>query len=254
MKRRAFLLSSVAAFINIGMIAPEAIAGSSAEYMLGETKVTLNIYMSGSGPTYFGPHSNETTSVAAARAVTKKSGGRVFWLTHGDGQRNITFVLGDKEYVVDPNRMFSDKGAKASLKAQGAKNFSPEALRAVRGLAQFVLDQLFAGTVRPLVGIHNNTEGNLSAQSYKNGANKAEAKAVYINPTLDVDDFFFVTSQNSFDTIKRMGFNVVLQASNIADDGSLSVYCQKRGVPYINVEAQAGHSSQQQKMLKALYV
>jgi len=108
MKRREFVLGLSAAFISMGMIAPEAVAASSATYMLGETKVTLNMLTSGGGPTYFGPHSNETTSIAAAKAAARKYGGRVFWLTHGSGERNITFMLGGKKYVVDPNRMFSD--------------------------------------------------------------------------------------------------------------------------------------------------
>jgi hypothetical protein len=251
MKRREFVSALGASLINMGMIPPEAMAAGAATYMLGDTKVTLNSSSSGSGPTYFGPHSNETTSINAATAIAKARGGRVFWLTHGDGQRNITFVLEGKTYVVDPNRIFSSKGAKDSLNKLGGS--SPKAIKAVRGLAAFVLDKLFAGHVRPLVGLHNNTDGNLSAKSYKSGDNKKEAKEVYIHPGLDVDDFFFVTSKASFETLKQKGFNVVLQAWPIADDGSLSVYCQKRGVPYINVEAQAKHSSQQQKMLKALY-
>ena len=251
MKRRDFVLGLGAALVNMGMIAPEAMAASSSTYMLGDTEVTLNSYSSGGGPTYFAPHSNEATAIAAAKAVAKANGGRVFWLTHGDGERNITFKLEGKTYVVDPNRMFSDKGAKASLQKLGTS--SPEALAAVRGLAQFVLKGLFAGTVRPLVGIHNNTAGSYSAQTYIDGADKAAAKKVYIKPGTDPDDFFFVTSQESFDTLKGRGFNVVLQASRIADDGSLSVYCQKKHVPYINVEAEVGHAAKQKEMLKTLY-
>jgi len=251
MKRREFVAGLGAALINVGMIPPEAVAASAATYRLGETAVTLNAYSNGRGPTFFGPHSNEDTAISAAKVIAESKGGRVFWLSHGDGQRNITFKLGGSTYVVDPNRMFSEKGAKASLQKLG--DSSPEALAAVRGLAQFVLKGLFAGTVRPLVGIHNNTAGSYSAQTYIDGADKAAAKAAYIKPGSDPDDFFFVTSRESFDTLKSRGFNVVLQASRISDDGSLSVFCQKKHVPYINVEAQTGHSSQQQKMLEALY-
>ena len=250
MKRREFVLGLGSAFATIGMLPPEALAAGASSYMLGNTEVKLNVLSSGGGPTFFAPHSNETTAISAAKAAVQANGGRAFWLTHGGG-RNITFKLEGKTYVVDPNRMFSDKGAKASL--QKLSTSSPEAVKAVRGLAAFVLNKLFAGTVRPLVGIHNNTNGSYSAQSYKNGADKASAKEVYIHEGLDTDDFFFVTSKAVFETIKKKGFNVVLQASRIADDGSLSVFCQKKGVPYINVEAQEKHSGEQQKMLKVLY-
>jgi hypothetical protein len=35
----------------------------------------------------------------------------------------------------------------------------------------------------------------------------------------------------------------------MTDDGSLSVYCGKLGIPYVNVEAQHGHLVRQLKML-----
>ena len=102
----AFLLLWVSAgtFAALG-----ASAGGSNTYMLGGTKVTLNDYHKGGGGgfTFFAPHSNETTAVAAAKSVVGKSGGDVFYLTHGDGKRNITFKLGKQTYTIDPNRMFS---------------------------------------------------------------------------------------------------------------------------------------------------
>lgn len=238
-----------AAAFSTGLAPPEAVAGNSLTYMLGDTQVTLNVYRSGIGKTtYFAPHSNETYGFEAAKAAVRAHGGRFFWLTHG-GKRNITFVLSGKKYIVDPNRVFSDKGAKASLKALG--NYSAAAQAAVRDFAEFVAKELFSSR-GPIVGIHNNTDGNLSAQSYKNGDNKAEAKVVYINPKLDLDDFFFVTKQRIFDLLKKKDFNVVLQNPSVADDGSLSVRCQRNGLPYVNIEAQVGHSAVQKKMIEAL--
>jgi D-alanyl-D-alanine dipeptidase len=47
--------------------------------------------------------------------------------------------------------------------------------------------------------------------------------------------------------------NVVLQDNRqVTDDGSLSVYCGKWGIPYVNVEAQHEHLEQQLQMLKVL--
>jgi hypothetical protein len=230
--------------VTTGMLAPETVFGASTAYMLGATKVTLNEYGTGSGSVYFAPHSNETTAVAAAKSVVAKSGGRVYWLTHGDGARNITFKIGKTKYTVDPNRIFSDAGARASLKP-----YSPEAFTAVRMLAAFVIRGVFAGGVRPLVGIHNNTNGSLSVVSYASDPAAVETSQ---GKGRDPDDFFFVTRLDYFNALKRKGFNVVLQSAGPPEDGSLSVYAAHAHVPYINVEAQAGHLKQQVEMLKAL--
>ncbi len=253
MKRREFMLMLGASALCVGFEPQEAVAGNSSTYKLGDTPVTLNEYASGGGTrVYFAPHSNETTAVAAAKAAVRAYGGRVYWLTHGDGQRNISFKIGGKKYSVDPNRIFSDAGARASLKP-----YSKEALAAVRGLAVFIIRQVFTGGVRPLVGIHNNTEGgsksNLSVIAYGPGGGYSEAaQKVYQNPKRDPDDFFFVTKPDYFERLKSKGFNVVLQSGGVADDGSLSVYCQRDHVPYVNEEAQLGHSSQQKEMFKVL--
>jgi hypothetical protein len=225
-----------------------ASAAGSAFYMLGSTKVELHNYHKGGagGFTFFAPHSNETTALSAAKAVVGKSGGDVFWLTHGDGARNITFKIGKQAYTVDPNRMFSSQGIRLSLKP-----YSEDAAQEVKGLAAFVIGKIWNANSPPIVGIHNNTNGNLSVVSYTSGANRAEAKQTYAAKGQDPDDFFFVTTSAAFSVLKNKGFNVVLQAWPIKDDGSLSVYCEQRGRPYINVEAQTGHASQQIAMLKA---
>ena len=46
---------------------------------------------------------------------------------------------------------------------------------------------------------------------------------------------------------------MVLQSINAIDDGSLSIYCQKNKLQYINIEAQHGQKEQQIKMLKETY-
>jgi hypothetical protein len=247
MKSLKILATLLLWLLTASFLAPENALGKSDTYMLGSTAVVLNSYAVGSGRVYFAPHSNETTAVSAAKSIVKKNGGKVLWLSHGDGQRNITFTLKGKSYAVDPNRIFSDAGAKASLKP-----YSPEALKEVRKFAKWLIGRIFSSGVRPLVGIHNNTEGSLSVTSYASGANRREAKQTFAAPGRDADDFFFVTRADYFVSLKKKSFNVVLQAWPIADDGSLSVYCQRNGVPYINVEAQNGHLSQQVDMIKAL--
>jgi len=60
-----------------------------------------------------------------------------------------------------------------------------------------------------------------------------------MNPAADPDDFNFVTDDRFFRAFKVQGFNDILQDNRIRrDDGSLSVFSGRKGIPYINVEAQ----------------
>src|SRR5262249_55000455 len=99
-----------------------------------------------------------------------------------------------------------------------------------------------------------NTEAHYSALSYaKGGAFASDASDVFIKDGSDLDDFFFVTETAVFDALRRRGYNVVLQDNRrVTDDGSLSVYCGRSGVRYVNVEAQQGHLEQQVAMILAL--
>ena len=50
----------------------------------------------------------------------------------------------------------------------------------------------------------------------------------------DTDDFFFVTDDGLYQGLLQRGYHVVLQDNQRAtDDGSLSVFCGKRGIPYV---------------------
>lgn len=250
MKRREFLVGLAAAVASTGYVPYEAVAGSAASYRLGSANITLNLFESGGGKTtFFAPHEDESTAVEAAKDAVRKFGGRLFWLTHGGG-RNIRFSLRDEKYVVDPNRIFSNKGAEASLTALG--NYSDGALYEVRVFADAVLSKVFSKTGL-IVGMHNNSEKNYSALSYLNGGElEHDAQKVSVVEGSDPDDFFFTTWSKIFSGLEKKGFNAVLQKRGIADDGSLSVRCQRSGLPYVNVEAQHGHEKKQEEMLRAL--
>ena len=63
----------------------------------------------------------------------------------------------------------------------------------------------------------------------------------------------FVTDRALYDALVGEGFNAVLQDNDAAtDDGSLSVWAAREGVPYVNVEAQHGHRAEQAAMIDAL--
>lgn len=62
-----------------------------------------------------------------------------------------------------------------------------------------------------------------------------------------------MTHPKLFDDLVKAGFSVVLQNNQGApDDGSLSVYCGRRGITYVNVEAQHGAQAEQKRMLEAV--
>lgn len=249
LSRRSLITSSLSWLIMNGLVASEAVAGSDQAFTVGDKTVTLKTIVVGSGHTYFLPHEDESTALAVVKSVVRGKGGRILWLSHGGG-RNISFSLGGKTYTVDPNRMFSDKGAKASLKNLG--QYSAEALKEVRTLGEEVVGAVFQ-KVGLVVGMHNNTNGNYSAANYLPGGSLAqEAHQAFVAEGADPDDFFFTTSEEIFDRLKAHGFSVVQQKRGIADDGSLSVRCQRSGVPYVNVEAQHGHATAQKEMLSAL--
>jgi D-alanyl-D-alanine dipeptidase len=110
-----------------------------------------------------------------------------------------------------------------------------------------------------IIALHNNTEAEYSVSSYAAGGPlEKEAAAVAIATNADdksprdPDDFFFVTDRRLFDALAARNWNVVLQDNERAtDDGSLSVLCGMKGIPYINVEAQHEHRDVQESMLNA---
>jgi hypothetical protein len=70
---------------------------------------------------------------------------------------------------------------------------------------------------------------------------------------MDADDFVYTTEEKIFDYLKEKKINVVLQDNiHCVDDGSLSVYCGKHHIPYINIESQEGHRRPQLEIIDAL--
>lgn len=219
---------------------------------LGQT--TIDILVSDSeapGYTYLCLHDDEDTSAEAVLDVIGRNGGRLVELRH-TGDRNIVFVLDNERYTFDPNRIFTDEGAEASLTRLGRAD--ADALRAVRTFADQILEILSIEPGQILVAAHNNTRGAYSIMSYMPGGEEAtNARFLHHADQDNPDDFFFVTDQELYARIREANFNVVLQNNEeVHDDGSLSVYAARNGIPYVNVEAQHGHVEQQVKMLEFL--
>lgn len=218
---------------------------------VGETGIDAVVHKGKTDkPLYFNMHDDESTSVEAAKKFVGKTDGKIVELKH-DGSRLIKFNLKNKQFTIDPNRIFTTLGIKKTLDNYG--DTSPEAEKAVDEFAKNLITKLLANS-KEIIALHNNTDNAYSVKSYeKGGEYEKDAAAVFVKEGNDIDDFFFVTEQKHFDALKAKGFNVVLQNNKtVTDDGSLSVYCGREKITYINVEAQHGHIAEQVKMLEAL--
>jgi hypothetical protein len=198
---------------------------------------------------FFAPHDNENTCVQAALEVASHHGGRILELKSG-GDRFTAFMLHGRTIRVDPNRIFTDTGIRKTLGSN-----DNDAVAAIAKFAGQLLKAMKANHSRLLVALHNNTNGQpLEISDFAPGRKRAsEAADYHANPALDSDDFFLTTTRPIFEKLKQAGYNVVLQDNQrVPDDGSLSVYCGRHDIPYLNVEAENGHHAEQVRMIEAV--
>jgi len=212
-----------------------------------EAKIRIEISDSLSGIAFVHLHADEITALSTVREFVQKKKGNLFYLEHVQ-QRNISFFLNDSIFEVDPNRIFTGAGRRASLDP-----YSVAADSMVKILADKILSGLHA--YKTVIAVHNNTPSNYSIRTYKKGgAFEGEASKIYISKKMDEDDFIFTTNENIFNKCKKKRLNVVLQDNlRRTDDGSLSVYCSDTDLSYVNIETEFGHSSQQLKMMEFIY-
>jgi hypothetical protein len=222
------------------------------QLQLGESTVdVVTSERPGSKQFFCNLHDDENTAVLAGLIVIGRHGGRLVELRHG-GKRDIRFRLDGENFAVDPNRIFTTAGVRQTLAKLSRRTTVAE--HAVERFGKELLSIFSSERADAVIALHNNSDGDYSALSYKKGGKFAsDAEAVLIKDGGDPDDFFFVTESAVFDALRRRGYNVVLQDNRqVTDDGSLSVYCGRARVRYINVEAQSGHFSQQVAMILAL--
>ncbi len=228
---------------------------------------------------FFAPHENEHVVNAYLAEKVQATRGR-FVVLRQSGERHVVLEVQGQRFEVDPNRIFTRAGAGSSLlklnphlKKDSA--VFPMALERTVALGRFVLEQMGAFKNKNLImiAVHNNTEGfdndgrggegTISIRRY---AMKLEAGAKYIKSIHigdgDEDDLFFINRQSDFETLKKLGWNIVLQHPQVAtlpdeDDGSLSVYAEMEGHRYMNIEAQRkegdDHLEVQKKMVDVVF-
>jgi hypothetical protein len=218
---------------------------------LGRTGVGVRVTDHGAGGLVFvSVHENEATAVRAARTLLQTHSGRLIELL-AQGRRLVSFRIGLRAHTLDPNRIFTDDGLATTLRMLGPD--SPAARAAGRTLRDALLAQLPAADGRPLVALHNNDGTRYSVGNFVSGGQLAgDASRVHFGDEPHPNEFFIVTSADLFDPLAADGFNVVQQSASATDDGSLSIWAQRAGRPYINVEAREGRLAEQLRMLEAV--
>ncbi len=208
---------------------------------LGDSTVIIVQEKHGSGKSFVHLHQNETTALQAARTVIRTQGGQLLTLVHS-GQRNISFNLHHKHYEFDPNRIFTDKGIRATLLAFG--QYSQEAHVTVKHLANTIKKVLPPGKI---IAVHNND--TYSLHDYLPGKPlEKDVRRLNKNTNHYFRNFYLVTRRNDFYRLSALDFNSVWQAKQATDDGSLSIYLAKRH--YVNVEAGYDQLNAQIQMLE----
>jgi hypothetical protein len=222
-------------------------------HRLGDTEITIAVHSAeDAGPAFLVLHDNENTAVEAGLEAIRTRGGRLVEV-QARGRRLVAFEMEGQTWRFDPNRVFTEAGAEATLQSHSG-SAPPEILAEVRRFADAVLAVYGAESLPLLATLHNNTAGEYSALSYTpEGDHAQDAAAVHLPPGADPDNFFFVTDPTLYDALAAEGFAVVLQDNTrVTDDGSLSIWAARRGVPYVNVEARHGDREGQVRMLEAL--
>lgn len=219
-------------------------------HKIGDRKlslVTTRFGPTNNGTVFVHLHDDEQTALQATRSILEKQGGQLVRIQNWN-KRYIRFRVKGRYYSFDPNGMFTKNGIDRSLRLMG--RFHPDAARSIGQLGERFL-QLLPESLTCVISLHNNTPGYFSVLTYADGGEKSsDAKKVFINPDEDPDDFFLVTEESLFQTIKAKGYNCVLQDNEgCTDDGSLSVYCGKKNIPYVNCETEHGKVEKYREMM-----
>ncbi|WP_126970617.1 hypothetical protein [Gynurincola endophyticus] len=247
------MIKYLSLFVLAGCLSLPVTAQTSRteEVLVGKTLVRIETKKFGNNPVYaVNLHGNESTSVEAAEKVFAETGGTIIKIVNPE-KRNLGFLFKGDSIFVDPNRIYTRKGIRATLQSLNTK-FKAGTVREVKDLGKYIISKIPV-TGAAVIALHNNTDGNLSILSYMEGGTYARDAAENYQGTNDPDDFFVTTSKAIFDQLKALEHNVTLQDNKkVKNDGSMSVYYGKKGIAYVNVEAEHGHLNEQVKMIRDL--
>ncbi len=189
-------------------------------------------------------HSNERSAGEAAYTAACRWGTEFLQLLNNE-QRLVGFQHQEQWFQFDPNRIFSTEGIRKTLAQSGA--ISEGAVAAVQQFSDSLLCLL--NRYQVIIAVHNNTDSRFNIRQYL----PIDPERVHLNQQQDEDDFFLTNDPAFFAALKAGHHNVVWEnASRMEEDGSLSLYCQRNNIRYINIEAEHGHTAGQLAMLETV--
>lgn len=230
---------------------------------------------------FFAPHENENVVNDYVIRQIQQYGG-VFIILHQQGKRLLQLDIEPFKVKIDPNRIFTEQGRRKNIIKHNPKlrlntYVFHRAMRHSAALAQLIINTLGGiDESRIWIAIHNNTQGfrgdnkqgigDISIQRYQQKLATGASYLIDVSEQQgDEDDLFFVTEKMDFAAMQQAGWNAVLQHPQVTsnrkeDDGSLSVYAQKLGIRYINIEAERSsdnfgenHLSEQKQMIDYVF-
>ncbi len=185
-------------------------------------------------------HGNETTARDVLKEHAKSHKGRYYFVV--SDKRNVP--VGD--CLIDPNRMFTNAGARKSLERWN-KTKTPAQIDAALALLAKDRDAFVKAVTPPkgglLIAMHNNSEG------YSIKDELAISDKVHMPEEGNPRDFMLVTNEKDFEMITKSSFNACLQKTVRTDDGSFSVLANSRAIRYVNIEAAQGNYDKQKAMI-----
>ncbi|UAT43049.1 hypothetical protein GUI12_02685 [Anaplasmataceae bacterium AB001_6] len=152
----------------------------------------------------------------------------------------------------DPNRIFTDVGRELILNSFQFLNSSEQKdfMNFTSEISSLITNIIIKYKV--IIAVHNNSGLDYSLRNYLPfGKFYNDCKDIFFIDKNNTSDFFLVTDEKIYNLIiLEKKYNVILQNNEKAcDDGSLSIYCGKNNIPYINLEVMQHRYTQNKKML-----
>ena len=193
---------------------------------------------------YIWIHGDEKTAELLIRKYLKENDGTAYLINSTEREVLIN------GYILDPNRIFTNDGAKRNLLKLNS-NIPKLELNKTIELISNDRDDFFKSISPPkgglLIALHN----NIREYSIDNEIPLSTAVSLKNMDHPDHHNFFICTNQEDYNVLIKSPFNVVLQDKQIEnDDGSLSWYASRKNIRFINIETRLGYLSTQTKMLK----
>jgi hypothetical protein len=233
---------------------------------LGDDNVNVIVYTNPFkrlGASFLSLHNDEQVGVVVLLSRIMQDGGifgAVIPPLHITGVpcRYAGFRIDGIRYQIDPNRLWDDAKLEPykvdsclgvnkgdSNQKVSDKDVLARIRASVSGFRSTLLNLLAvnqgAGDGRYLVAIHNNRDLHYTFEDVQKKQCGVKSPVVKDVPRDRQSDFFLVTSKEDYAHFVGQGYNVVWQqevalSDNECQDGSLSLFAQSKGIPFITIE------------------